>query len=105
MRTSMTRASSALLAAAALLGVLPVQAGQWRDGAHVYEKVCRHCHDAGVGPTIKGRQLPPQYIERVVRYGNRAMPAFRPSEIDDAALAAIARMVSESAVLAGQQAR
>jgi len=75
-------------------------AGQWRDGAQVYEKVCGHCHEFNVGPVIKGRSLPAEYIQRVVRLGNRAMPAFRSSEIDDAALADVARMINASAAVA-----
>lgn len=70
----------------------------WRDGGQVYQKVCAHCHEAGVGPVIKGRSLPTLYIERVVRHGNRAMPSFRPSEIDDVALADVARVISTAAV-------
>ncbi|NMG44273.1 4-cresol dehydrogenase, partial [Aromatoleum toluvorans] len=66
----------------------------------VYEKVCRYCHEANVGPVLKGRALPEEYIRRVVRLGNRAMPAFRPSEIDDATLADVARRVSAGAALA-----
>lgn len=72
----------------------------WRDGAEVYDKVCRHCHEANVGPVLKGRNLAPEYIQRVVRLGNRAMPAFRPTEIDDAALADVARRISSGATLA-----
>jgi hypothetical protein len=41
--------------------------------------------------------LPTAYIENVVRHGFRAMPSFRPTEIDNAALASVARWVSESA--------
>lgn len=66
------------------------------DGIRVYDKVCRYCHEAGVGPVIKGRQLPPEYVKRVVRFGNRAMPSFRPTEIDDAALAAVATLIASS---------
>jgi hypothetical protein len=105
MRTSVMGAPAALVAAAALFYAAPGQAGQWRDAAQVYDKVCRHCHDMGVGPVIKGRQLVPAYVERVVRYGNRAMPSFRPSEIDDATLAAVARMINGSTAVAGQQVR
>ncbi|WP_018990241.1 c-type cytochrome [Aromatoleum toluclasticum] len=72
----------------------------WRDGGEVYDKVCRYCHEANVGPVLKGRALPTEYIQRVVRMGNRAMPAFRPSEIDDATLADVARRVSGSAAVA-----
>ena len=72
-------------------------AAQWRDGAQVYEKVCGYCHDSGVGVVLQGRALPVEYIERVVRHGNRAMPAFRPSEIDDASLAEVAQLINVSA--------
>lgn len=79
-------------------GALADASATWRDGAQVYQKVCAHCHEAGVGPVIKGRNLPAVYIERVVRHGNRAMPSFRPSEIDNRALADVARLVSSAAV-------
>lgn len=62
-----------------------------------YAKVCGYCHDEGIGPAILGRELPTVYVEHVVRHGFRAMPSFRPAEIDDAALARVARWVSESA--------
>ncbi len=67
---------------------------QERD--RTYAKVCGFCHDAGVGPAILGRELPVAYIENVVRHGFRAMPSFRSSEIDNAALASVARWVSQS---------
>lgn len=110
MQRSLKKIQGALLLAGALLGgALPGSAGasasQWRDGAQVYEKICRHCHEMGVGPAIKGRQLPTQYIERVVRFGNRAMPSFRPSEIDDAALGEVARLIGDSGAVAGSQVR
>ncbi|HRP98118.1 MAG TPA: cytochrome c [Rhodocyclaceae bacterium] len=70
--------------------------GALERGEHVYTKVCSYCHDAGVGPEIRGRQLPASYIEHVVRHGYRAMPAFRPSEIDDQALAGVVEWVSAS---------
>lgn len=69
-------------------------AAQARDPT--YTKVCSHCHDTGVGPALLGRQLPPLYIENTVRNGFRAMPSFRPSEIDAKALADVARWVAES---------
>ncbi|MCC4115975.1 cytochrome c [Aromatoleum toluclasticum] len=92
------RLAVCLGAVAALLAAGGVQAA-WRDGGEVYEKVCRYCHEANVGPVLKGRNLPPEYIQRVVRMGNRAMPAFRPTEIDDATLADVARRVSTGPVL------
>ena len=84
---------------AALVAAGGVQAA-WRDGGEVYDKVCRYCHEANVGPVLKGRALPVEYVQRVVRMGNRAMPAFRPSEIDEATLADVARRVSGSAAIA-----
>ncbi len=72
----------------------------WTDGAEVYAKVCAFCHEAKVGPTIRGRGLDPAYITFMVRHGNRAMPSFRAAEIDDESLAKVAEYVSKAA--AGQ---
>lgn len=68
----------------------------WKDGAEVYAKVCAFCHDANVGPTLRGRGLDPTYITFMVRHGNRAMPAFRAAEIDDESLAKVAAYVSKA---------
>ena len=73
-------------------------AGQWRDGAHVYSKICGFCHETGIGPVIKGRELPPEYVAAIVRNGFRAMPTFRQSEIDDEALAKLSSYVSTAPV-------
>jgi len=97
---SLHKIAGVVLLAGALSGTTHADAGQWADGAQVYQKVCAHCHEMGVGPLIKGRNLPPLYIERVVRHGNRAMPSFRPTEIDAVALADVARVISTSAPLA-----
>ncbi|NMG53838.1 c-type cytochrome [Aromatoleum aromaticum] len=95
------RGIAACLGAAGVLAAAgSAQAAQWADGAEVYQKVCRYCHEANVGPALKGRELPAEYVQRVVRMGNRAMPAFRPSEIDDALLAEVARLINTSATLA-----
>lgn len=69
----------------------------WKDGAEVYVKVCAYCHEAKVGPTIRGRGLHPAYITFMVRHGNRAMPSFRSAEIDDESLAKVAEYVSKAA--------
>lgn len=67
---------------------------EWKDGAEVYDKVCGYCHEDGkVGPPLLGRSLPPVYVQQVVRNGNRAMPAFRSAEIDDASLAKLADFI------------
>lgn len=67
----------------------------WQNGAEVYEKVCALCHEAKVGPPLRGRSLAPIYIQIVVRNGLRAMPAFRISEIDDETLEKVAEFLSK----------
>lgn len=71
-------------------------AGQWRDAQHVYSKICANCHEIGVGPVIKGRNLDPDYYQSVVRHGMRAMPAFRPTDVEDSMLRQLAEMLSKS---------
>lgn len=70
--------------------------GKWQSSQEIYNKVCGYCHEANVGPVITGRNLMPEYIHAIVRNGNRAMPAFRESEINDAALAGVVKLVSTS---------
>lgn len=70
--------------------------GKWQNSQEVYDKVCGYCHEANVGPVIKGRNLLPDYIKTVVRHGNRAMPAFRESEISEAMLAEVVTLVARS---------
>lgn len=82
---------------------LAQSAGQWRDGQHVYAKVCANCHESGVGPVIKGRDLHPSYFEQTVRSGLRAMPAFRSTEIDDVALRQVAEMLAKSPAPGGKK--
>lgn len=67
----------------------------WKDGAEIYTKVCAYCHEAQVGPQIRHRNLPETYIRAIVRNGNRAMPAFRSSEIDDESVEKLADFISQ----------
>jgi 4-cresol dehydrogenase (hydroxylating) cytochrome subunit len=67
--------------------------GQWQSGQEAYSKVCGFCHERGIGPVIKGTGKSPELIRMVVRSGNRAMPAFRSTEIDDATLTKIAEYI------------
>ncbi|MEO8324816.1 MAG: cytochrome c [Nitrospirota bacterium] len=82
------------------VGATPKQVVQqgfaWKDGAEVYAKVCAFCHETAVGPVILGRGHHPLYISLMVRNGNRAMPAFRATEIDDKSLQKLAEFVSKS---------
>jgi len=68
----------------------------WKDGADVYTKICAYCHEEHVGPALLGRDLDPLYIHLIVRNGDRAMPAFRASEIDDESLEKLAQYISTS---------
>ncbi|MDO8608099.1 MAG: cytochrome c [Phaeospirillum sp.] len=90
--------------ASAIAGdALAQAAGQWRDANHVYSKICANCHEIGVGPVIKGRNLDPDYYQSVVRHGMRAMPAFRPTDVDDAMLKQVGEMLSKSPAPGGSK--
>lgn len=69
----------------------------WADGAHVYAKVCSHCHETtgDIGPVLSGRSLPPAYITSIVRNGFLAMPAFPASFVDDEALQQVAEYIQK----------
>lgn len=86
--------------AAAFLAVAgPVRAqadGRWRDGEQVYVKVCGYCHETGVGPVLKGRDLPAETFVLMARHGLSAMPAFRAAEIDDGALRALSEYLAKA---------
>lgn len=70
--------------------------GKWINAEETYNKICAYCHDVGVSPELKGRQFPAAVIEYIVRNGNRAMPAFPASFIDDASLKALAEYIEKS---------
>lgn len=69
---------------------------QPRAPQYLYDRTCGYCHGHNVGPIILGRGLPPQLISAIVRSGNGAMPAFRPTEITDAELAALAQWIAQA---------
>lgn len=66
-----------------------------RDANRVYDITCRYCHDNGIALVLKGAQLAPERIRLAVRQGHLAMPAFMPSYISDAELAALIEMLSQ----------
>ena len=83
--------------AAALLGLVALphtaaaqSAGEWRDAAHLYSSSCTYCHDTGVAPNLRGAGWPKEYVAVRVRMGYQAMPAFKPSEVSEAEIAALA---------------
>jgi mono/diheme cytochrome c family protein len=87
-------AVTAWLVAGAASSAAAQSDGTWNSGEQVYEKACGHCHEIGVGPVLKGRELPPETFTTIARQGLVRMPAFRPSEIDDQALTAVAQYLS-----------
>lgn len=62
----------------------------------LYAKTCGYCHGQHVAPIIRGRGLPPEIIEQYVRTGPRGMVAFRPTEISDVELKALAKWLNAS---------
>jgi len=67
-------------------------------GENIYTKICGRCHDVAIGPVIKGRQLPPEYINHVVRHGFRAMPAFPEPYISNEDLQHLGEYIQQSSV-------
>lgn len=107
--TSRRRVSIRVAAAAAGLAAITVLAGAAqsatprnvaapnpREPERIYRQVCGYCHGHNVAPLIRGRKLDPAAIEYFVRNGNGAMPAFKPTEITNQELAALAKWVSAS---------
>ena len=66
------------------------------QGKRYFEKVCAKCHEVGIGPVLTGRGLDPLFYSTIARHGNRAMPAFRVTDIDDATLQDLAVYLSKS---------
>ena len=66
------------------------------QGKRFFEKGCAKCHEVGIGPVLTGRGLDPIFYTTIARHGNRAMPAFRMTDIDDATLQDLAVYLSKS---------
>lgn len=81
---------------AGCLIVLAAPAARAEAPATIYAHSCGYCHGTNVGPIILGRHLPAEVIKEKVRTGPNAMPAFRPTEIGDAELDALARWIEAS---------
>lgn len=65
-------------------------------GKAKYDKLCALCHEADVGPELKGRQLPPSYISAIVRNGFLAMPAFPHTHLSDEELLAVGEYIQQT---------
>lgn len=86
--------SSLLVTAACANAATPATAPRAPEA--VYAKTCGYCHGQHVGPIIRGRGLPPEITKQYVRSGPRSMVAFRPTEISDAELEALAKWLKAS---------
>lgn len=62
----------------------------------IYAKTCGYCHGQHVAPLIRGRSIPEDMTWQIVRRGQRAMPAFRPTEISNAELKSLAAWLKAS---------
>ena len=62
----------------------------------VYASTCGYCHGRNVGPIILGKNIPAETVTAFVRRGQGAMPAFRPTEISDQELEALAEWIAAS---------
>jgi len=67
-----------------------------RAPEYLYARTCGYCHGHNVAPIIRGRSLPPAVIRSIVRSGMGAMPAFKPTEITNTELEALAQWLSQS---------
>lgn len=67
-----------------------------RSPQFIYDRTCGYCHGHNVGPIILGRQLPAAVVSAIVRSGNGAMPAFKPTEITNTELQALAAWIQAS---------
>ena len=65
-------------------------------GQRYYEKICAKCHEADIGPVLKGRGLSPETVIAFARIGVNAMPAFRVTDIDDATLRDVGVYLSQT---------
>lgn len=82
--------------AAAAQAADPTPASTNDKGRRFYEKVCARCHEAGIGPVLLGRGLPPVLFTTIARAGLNGMPAFRVSDVDDETLQAVADYLATS---------
>ena len=88
------------LAATLQLAAWAQSAGQWKDSAHVWNSLCRYCHETPVGPALFGRVFPEAAVIYLVRAGRNAMPAFMPTQLNDTDLRELARWINSQPAVA-----
>ena len=87
---------AAVASAASMASAQPANDPPARSPQHIYDRTCGYCHGHNVGPLILGRQLPASVIAALVRSGQGAMPAFKPTEITNQELDALAAWIEAS---------
>jgi (+)-pinoresinol hydroxylase len=102
---------NASAAAAVLLAVAAPASSAELTGKEVFDRHCVHCHGTGneaVGTLQLARtrgqdkalltersDLPPVYIQMIVRQGLKAMPPFVPSDLNDTQLKALTAYLAQ----------
>ncbi len=87
----------ALLGAILLPALAQAQAAvKWRNAQQMFDYTCAYCHGAGVAAELRGSEFTPDYIGVIIREGHGGMPAFRPSDFNDADIAALVAMIASS---------
>jgi mono/diheme cytochrome c family protein len=95
---------AAIVSATSLFASAPAMAADL-TGAEVFNRHCVHCHGDSLEATgtlqlartrgkdqallTERKDLAPLYVTHVVRHGLKAMPAFVPSDLNDAQLKAL----------------
>ncbi len=98
-------AFAAVLSALSLTAMAADTTQKVGAGQHYYQQICAKCHEAGVGPVIKGRGFPAMTYVVIARNGMNAMPAFRATDIDDATLLALGEYLAQTPVPAADAAK
>jgi len=99
-----------LLLSLALLSAIGSLASIAQDGEAVYEKHCSHCHTPGMnypgthqltktrgednGVLVERDNLVDVYVKTIVRNGLNGMPTFKPTQISESQLDALAEFLS-----------
>ncbi|WP_371106592.1 cytochrome c [Pseudomonas sp. G5(2012)] len=99
-----------------LLALLLISCSSWGQPAtpspgateppDIYRRTCGYCHEPtysndrfiakSLGPTLRGRFLPPAFTEYMVRHGKGAMPPFTESEVSQKELLDLGKWILES---------
>lgn len=93
-----------------LLSVLVSSAAYAQDGEAIYKANCSHCHDPGMdnpgtqqltktrgeenGVLLDRENLVDAYVKTIVRNGLNGMPTFKPTQITEGELDALAEFLA-----------